>query len=145
MGPQHPGEMPNTGRPEKAPEYEGAWSSGQAGVNVTLLVLASLGSHCPSRAPPGDLRGGCLCFGRLSQGQWPPPGLQLSPHKASVDLASRRPDLSLAPEGSRARECMPVYACVCRSTGHGELPTRKPSGYHRSSLKMNDKTLGLCL
>lgn len=64
----------------------GAWSSGQAGVNDTVLVLASP-SHSPCREQPGDLPGGCLGFGRLSQGQRPPPGLQLSPHKASVDLA----------------------------------------------------------
>ena len=108
LGPWCPGRGPQCRTLWEA--LAGARRCRQAGVNGTLLLSACPGSHSPRREQPGDLRGGYRCFGRLSRGQGPPPGLQLSPRKASVGLARRRPDLSVAPQGGRASELVPAYA-----------------------------------
>ena len=90
----------------------GARRCRQAGVNGTLLLSACPGAHSPCRDQPGDLQGGYRCFGRLSQGQGPPTGLQLSPRKASLGLARRRPGLGVAPQGGRASKLVPGCAEV---------------------------------
>lgn len=77
--------VPNGGGSEKA--CSGAQRSGRQGLTTDCGCWPGPGAHSPCREQPGDLRGGRVCSRRLSQGQWPPPGLQLSPHKASVGLA----------------------------------------------------------
>lgn len=84
LGPGSRVDVPNVGCSEGR---AGAGSSRQAGVNNTLMALAGPGSHFPCGEQPGDLRGGCLCFGRRPQGQRSPSGFQLSPHRASAGSA----------------------------------------------------------